>query len=80
MNIYLVKKPVVLMKDGRLLGGGLPTLLIYEGMIIEKNLKGLGYNKKWLLKQLQKKGIGEVEDIYTAMIDTSGELYYSVKE
>lgn len=60
------------------MGGGLPTVLINEGKIVESNLTGLGYDKKWLKYELQKKGILNIEDVYAALIDTSGELYYSV--
>lgn len=60
------------------MGGGLPTLLINEGEIIEKNLKELGYDEKWLKDELLKKGITNVKDVYAALIDSSGELYYSV--
>lgn len=60
------------------MGGGLPTLLINDGKVIEKNLKELGYDDKWLNEQLLKKGITNIKDVYTALIDSSGELYYSV--
>jgi len=60
------------------MGGGIPTLLINEGRIIEKNLKELGYDLNWLKDELLKKGILNIEDVYAALIDSSGELYYSV--
>ncbi len=60
------------------LGGGLPTLLINDGKVVEENLKKLGYDEKWLKNQLLKKGITNINNVYAAMIDSSGELYYSV--
>ncbi|EPY2274598.1 DUF421 domain-containing protein [Clostridium sporogenes] len=60
------------------MGGGLPTLLINERRIVEKNLKALGYDEKWLKNELLKKGIIDVKDVYAALIDSTGELYYSV--
>ena len=60
------------------LGGGLPTLLINDGKVVIENLKELGYDEKWLKNQLLKKGITNINDVYAAMIDSSGELYYSV--
>ena len=60
------------------MGGGLPTLLINEGMIVEENLKELGYDEKWLNDELLKKGITSIKDVYAALIDSTGELYYSV--
>lgn len=64
--------------DIQTMGGGLPTLLINDGKIIEKNLKELGYDDKWLKEQLLEKGITNVKDVYAALIDSTGELYYSV--
>ena len=60
------------------MGAGLPILLINEGKIEEKKLKELGYDEKWLKDELLKKGIANVKDVYAALIDSSGELYYSV--
>lgn len=60
------------------MGAGLPTLLINDGRVIEKNLKELGYDEKWLKDELLKKGITNVKDVYAALIDPTGELYYSV--
>lgn len=64
--------------DIQILGGGLPTLLINEGSIVQKNLKELGYDEKWLRNELLKKGITNIKDVYAALIDSNGELYYSV--
>lgn len=61
------------------MGGGLPTLLINDGKIVKENLKVLGYNEEWLKNQLFKKGITNMKDVYAAMIDSSSELYYSLK-
>jgi uncharacterized membrane protein YcaP (DUF421 family) len=59
-------------------GSCLPTLLINEGRIVEENLKNLGYDEKWLKNELLNKGIMNIKDVYAALIDSSGELYYSV--
>lgn len=58
--------------------GGIPTLIINEGQIMEENLKNLGYDEQWLKDELLKKGITAAKDVYAALIDSSGELYYSV--
>lgn len=58
--------------------GGLPVLLINDGKLVKENLKELGYDEKWIKNQLLKKGITEIKDVYAAMIDSSGELYYSL--
>ena len=64
--------------DIQTLGGSLPALLINDGKVVEENLKELGYDEKWLKIQLLKKGITNINDVYAAMIDSSGEIYYSV--
>ncbi|MBB6216056.1 uncharacterized membrane protein YcaP (DUF421 family) [Anaerosolibacter carboniphilus] len=61
------------------MGGGLPTLLMNDGKVVEENLKELGYDNSWLKNQLLRKGITNIEDVYAVMIDSSGELYYTVK-
>lgn len=61
------------------MGNGLPTILINEGKIAKENLKKLGYDETWLQNQLLKKGILNINDVYVAIIDSSGEFYYSVK-
>jgi uncharacterized membrane protein YcaP (DUF421 family) len=60
------------------MGGGFPTVLINEGKIVENNLTELGYDEKWLKDELLKKGVLNIKDVYAALIDSSGELYYSV--
>lgn len=65
--------------DIKTMGGGLPTLLINDGKIIEERLRELGYDEKWLKDELLKRGITDVNDVYAAMLDSSGEFYYSVK-
>jgi uncharacterized membrane protein YcaP (DUF421 family) len=62
------------------MGGGLPTILITEGKIAAENLQGSGYDERWLKDQLLKKGITDIKDVYIALIDSAGELYYSVKK
>lgn len=61
------------------MGAGLPTLLINDGKVVDNNLKKLGYDEEWLKDELLKKGISNINNIYAAMIDTSGEVYYPVK-
>ncbi|MCB2294728.1 DUF421 domain-containing protein [Clostridium algoriphilum] len=64
--------------DIQTMGGGLPTIIINDGKIVKENLKELGYDDKWLNEQLLKKGITNIKDVYAALIDSTGELYYSV--
>ncbi len=54
---------------------GLETELIYDGIIVEENLKNYNLDKKWLYKELSKRGINKVEEVFFAAINKKGELY-----
>lgn len=59
--------------------GGLPTILVNNGKVIQDNLKNLGLNEEWLMNQLYKNGIMKFKDVYLATVSPDGEFYYSVK-
>lgn len=59
--------------------GGLPVILINDGVVQTRNLKQIGHDQAWLEQELQKNGIAQIKDIYLASIDPTGKLYYSVK-
>lgn len=56
----------------------LPTILIYDGVIDEKNLHQLALDHEWLLKKLGEKGIANPQDVFLAMLEPSGTVYISV--
>ncbi len=51
------------------------TELIYDGIIIEENLKYFNKNKKWLKKELKKQNIKSSEEVFLATVDKAGNLY-----
>lgn len=57
--------------------GGLPIILVNDGKIIDKNLKHLGYDQKWLENELLKYGVSDMRSLYLAAIDGTGQIYYS---
>ena len=57
--------------------GGLPVILVNDGKIIDKNLKYLGYDQKWLKDELLKYGVNDIKSVYLATIDGAGKIYYS---
>ncbi|MGE5558962.1 MAG: DUF421 domain-containing protein [Bacillota bacterium] len=59
--------------------GGLPVILINDGIVQTKNLKQIGHDRTWLQQELQKNGIRKIEDVYLASIDPAGNFYCSVK-
>lgn len=44
----------------------LPINIIVDGKLIDDNLRLLGFNERWLDKQLQAQGYDKVEDVYFA--------------
>ena len=55
---------------------GLTTELIYDGVVIEENLKKAGVNRQFLDKEMKKKGIKKTSEIFLATIDHAGNLYF----
>jgi len=58
---------------------GYPSMLIQDGNILTENLKLINLDEKWLMNQLQNNNISDAKEILVAMLDTRGQLYYSLK-
>jgi uncharacterized membrane protein YcaP (DUF421 family) len=56
----------------------LPTILIYDGKIDEKNLHALGLDNDWLITKLGEKGVTNSKDIFIAMLESDGTVYISM--
>ena len=56
------------------------SILINNGHIIDKNLKRMGRDERWLQKQLQQRGAQSVQDVYLLMLNDAGQIYFSAKE
>ena len=57
-----------------------PTILVVEGKINKKALKKLNKTENWLYKYLKSGGIKDIKDLYFALINSNGKLYYETKE
>lgn len=57
----------------------LPITLIEDGKINYKNLKISGYDEQWLLDTIKKKSIPSPEALFYAMLDSSGEFSYQLR-
>lgn len=49
--------------------------LIYDGIIIEQNLRQAGVTRDWLLQQLRARGIKNADEVFLATIDANQQLY-----
>lgn len=54
---------------------GISTELIYDGKIIEENLKQMNKDTKWLMKELKKHGIKDVSEAFLVTLNDAGSLY-----
>ncbi|MET3657774.1 MULTISPECIES: DUF421 domain-containing protein [Sporosarcina] len=57
----------------------IPTEVIAEGKITPKNLTELNLTQEWLYEQLKKQGIGNVEHVFYAEVQTDGSLHVDMK-
>lgn len=54
---------------------GISTELIYDGILIEENLRQLNKDKKWLNKQLKSHGIKDISEVFIATLNPAGSFY-----
>lgn len=54
---------------------GISTELVYDGIIIEENLRQLNKDKAWLMDELKKQGIGNVSEVFLVTLNPEGSLY-----
>jgi uncharacterized membrane protein YcaP (DUF421 family) len=59
---------------------GLPTEIIKDGKVLEKNLKQNNLTGHWLIQELKKRNIINTSDVVYAALNTSGVLYVSLKQ
>ena len=57
----------------------MPSEIISDGKIVKKNLIELNLTEEWVLKELRKKGVESVEQVFYAQIQTDGSLYTDLK-
>ncbi|MCF8011031.1 MAG: DUF421 domain-containing protein [Clostridiales bacterium] len=58
---------------------GYPVMLIEDGNIIQDNLNRNNLSESWLMEQLKKFNIQSPDELLVAMLDTTGNLYFSPK-
>lgn len=58
----------------------LPSEIIVNGKIIEKNFVELGLTEDWLMKKLRKKEIDSVENVFFAQVLSDGSLFIDLKK
>ena len=59
---------------------GVPVAVISDGRLLTDNLRILGYNEKWLSKQLSARKVKDAGDVYLMTVDETGGVYFVPKE
>lgn len=54
---------------------GISSELIYDGVVVEENLKQVNLSREWLDSQLRQNGINDPSEVFFASLDTQGNLY-----
>src|SRR5665648_511178 len=54
---------------------GISTELVYDGLIIDENLRQLNKDKAWLMKELKKQGIHDISEVFLVTLNSAGSLY-----
>ena len=60
--------------------GGLPLVVVSDGRLLEKNLRSLGHDRKWLDKQLEQRGCHSLEGVFLLLVDQSDSIYLTRKD
>lgn len=58
---------------------GYPVMVIEDGNIIQDNLQRNHLTEHWLREQLRLNNISSHREVFAAMLDTQGRLYFSLK-
>lgn len=83
-KISVIKKPMyqnVTRKDFDLPieSSDIPTLIISDGQLIERNLKQILRDNTWLKNELQQRGIANIEDVFLAEWSLDEGLFVQTK-
>jgi uncharacterized membrane protein YcaP (DUF421 family) len=57
----------------------LPTELISDGKVMEKNLTELSLTEEWLMQELRKKGVESADQVFIAQVQDDGTLFVELK-
>ena len=55
-------------------------VLIDDGRVMEDNLRYMGRDRRWLLRELAQRGARGAEQVYIFALDEGGRIYYAAKE
>lgn len=59
---------------------GLPTVIINDGRLLDRNLKARGLNEGWLQKRLEEHHASSVADVFYLSVDQENQVYFVARE
>ncbi len=59
---------------------GYPIVIIEDGVLLDKNLKHIGKDSKWLQREINKRGGGDKKDVFTMIYYENGSIYFLLKD
>ncbi len=60
--------------------GGYPKIIISDGTVNEDNLTRAGFDRRWLEKELKKRGVSGAEKVFLMTVNDAKEIYFAKKE
>ena len=58
----------------------LPTALITDGKLLDRNLLEFDLTEEWLMKELRKKGVETIDQVFMAQLQTDGTLFIDLQQ
>ena len=59
---------------------GYATILVQDGVLLERNLAKSGRNEKWLKAELSRRGCKRLKDVYALILYDSGKVFFAAKD
>ena len=59
---------------------GYPVIVVNNGRVLSDNLRLLGRDENWLMRQLHANGLSSPQEVYMMTADSLGGIYLSPKE
>ena len=79
--LYPLEQPVTAgQMNVRCRDGGYPVIVISDGRVNEENLSRAGIDRKWLDRELKKRGVGSAEKVFLMTVNTQKEIYLAESE
>lgn len=58
----------------------MPSQIISDGKVVKKNLRELNLTEEWVMNELKKQGIQNVNEVFYAEIETNGSLHIDKRD